>query len=54
MKKTIIILGVAVITLSATLSFRSKPASVSIVKEQKSAAPSNRGGFVLHDQDQWK
>lgn len=55
MKKTIIILGVAVITLSATLSFRSKPESATpLAKEQKSVASNNGGGFALQDQDQWK
>jgi hypothetical protein len=52
MKKTIIILGVAMITLTATLSFRAKSEIVP-VKEEKVAA-SNGGGFALQDQDQWK
>ncbi len=54
MKKTIIILGVAVITLSATLSFRSKPESATLAREQKSATSNNGGGFALQDRDQWK
>jgi len=52
MKKTIIILGIALITLTATLSFRAKSEIIS-VKEDKVAA-SNGGGFALQDQDQWK
>jgi hypothetical protein len=52
MKKTIIILGVALITLSATFAFRAKSEIVT-VKEEKVA--SNKGdGFALQDQDQWK
>ncbi len=52
MKKTIIILGVALITLSATLAFRAKSEIVP-AKEEK-VASNNGGGFALQDQDQWK
>ena len=52
MKKTIIILGVALITLSATLAFRTKSEIVP-AKEEK-VASNNSGGFALQDQDQWK
>lgn len=52
MKKTIIILGVALITLSATLAFRAKSEIVP-VKEEK-VASNNGAGFALQDQDQWK
>ena len=52
MKKSIIMLGVALVTLSATLSFT--------IKSER--APANEGkvvsthgdGFALQDQDQWK
>jgi hypothetical protein len=52
MKKTIIILGVALITLTATLSFRTK-SEIPLVKEEK-VASNNGSGFALQDQDQWK
>lgn len=52
MKKTIIILTVALITLSATLAFRTKSEIVP-AKEEK-VASNNGGGFALQDQDQWK
>jgi hypothetical protein len=52
MKKTIIILGIALITLSATFAFRSK-SEIAPVKEEK-VASNNGGGFALQDQDQWK
>jgi hypothetical protein len=52
MKKTIIILGVALITLSATFAFRPK-SEIPSVKEEK-VASNNGGGFALQDSDQWK
>ena len=52
MKKTIIILSVALITLSATVAFRTK-SEMKPVKEEK-VASNNSGGFALQDQDQWK
>jgi len=52
MKKTIVIIGVALITLSATFAFRAK-SEIAPVKEEKVAA--NKGeGFALQDSDQWK
>jgi hypothetical protein len=53
MKKTVIIIAVALITLSATLAFRTKSEIIS-VKEEKVATTNNGGGFALQDQDQWK
>ncbi|MEY4931123.1 MAG: hypothetical protein RI909_1847 [Bacteroidota bacterium] len=55
MKKTIIILGVALLTLSATLAFKAKSeiTTAPAVKEEK-VASTNGGGFALQDQDQWK
>ncbi len=53
MKKTIIILGVALITLSATFAFRAKSERVPPAKEEK-VASNNGGGFALQDSDQWK
>ena len=50
MKKTIIILGVTLITLLGTLAFRAK--SEIVVKEEK-VASNNGGGFALQDRDQW-
>jgi len=52
MKKTIIILGAALITLSATFAFRSK-SEITPVKEEK-VASNNGSGFALQDSDQWK
>ena len=52
MKKTIIILGITLITLSATLAFRSK-SEITPAQEEK-VASNNGGGFALQDQDQWK
>lgn len=54
MKKTIAILGIALVTLTATLAFRTKSEiTASPVKEEK-VASNNGGGFALQDQDQWK
>jgi hypothetical protein len=52
MKKTIILLGAALITLSATLAFKEK-SEITPIKEQK-VASNNGGGFALQDKDQWK
>ncbi len=52
MKKTIILLGAALITLSATLAFKGK-SEVTPVKEEKVASNSG-SGFALQDKDQWK
>lgn len=52
MKKTIIILGVALLTLSATLAFKTK-SEIAPVKEEQVASTTG-GGFALQDQDQWK
>lgn len=54
MKKTIIILGVALITLSATFAFRAKSEITAPVIEEKVASNNNGGGFALQDSDQWK
>ena len=52
MKKTILIIGLALITLSATFAFKVK-SEIAPVKEEK--VPSNNGGgFALQDSDQWK
>jgi len=51
MKKTIILLGAAVITLSATFAFRFKSEKLP-VKEEK-VASSKGEGFALQDHDQW-
>jgi hypothetical protein len=54
MKKTIVILGIALVTLTATLAFKTKSEiTPSTVKEEK-VASNNGGGFALQDQDQWK
>jgi hypothetical protein len=53
MKKTILILGVALITLSATFAFKTK-SEIIPVKEEKAATTNNGGGFALQDLDQWK
>jgi hypothetical protein len=53
MKKTIVILSVALITLTATLAFRAK-SDVAPAKDEKVASNNNGSGFALQDQDQWK
>ena len=53
MKKTILVLGVAIITLSATFAFKTK-SEIIPAKEEKTATTNNGGGFALQDQDQWK
>jgi hypothetical protein len=54
MKKTIVILGITLVTLTATLAFRTKSEiTPGTVKEEK-VASNNGGGFALQDQDQWK
>lgn len=54
MKKTILILGATIITLSATVAFKTK-SEIIPVKEEKVATTNNAGGgFALQDQDQWK
>ena len=54
MKKTIVILGIALVTLTASLAFRTKSEiAPSPVKEEK-VASTNGGGFALQDKDQWK
>jgi hypothetical protein len=54
MKKTIVILGVALVTLTVSLAFRTKSEiTPSPVKEEK-VASNNGGGYALQDQDQWK
>ena len=53
MKKTILILGATIITLSATFAFKTK-SEIIPVKEEKVASTNNGGGFALQDQDQWK
>jgi hypothetical protein len=54
MKKTIVILSVTLITLTATLAFKSKSdvAAATTAKDEKVA--NNGSGFALQDQDQWK
>ncbi len=54
MKKTIIILAVALITLSSTLAFRSKSEIAPIKEEKVASSNNNGGGFALQDSDQWK
>jgi hypothetical protein len=53
MKKTIIVMAVALISLSATLAFRTK-SEIIPAKQEKVATANNGGGFALQDQDQWK
>jgi len=53
MKKTIVILCVALVTLTISFAFRTKSEIVP-AKEQKVAANNNGSGFALQDQDQWK
>lgn len=52
MKKSIIILGVALITLSAIVAFKTKSEIAS--KQEKKVASNNGSGFALQDSDQWK
>jgi len=53
MKKTIVILSAALITLTISFAFRAKSEIVP-AKEQKVASSTNGSGFALQDQDQWK
>ena len=54
MKKTMIILGVALLTLSATLAFKAKSEIAPTPAKEEHVASTNGGGFALQDQDQWK
>lgn len=54
MKKTIIIFGVALVTLSATFAFRSKSEIAPVKEEKVTSSKNNGGGFALQDSDQWK
>jgi hypothetical protein len=53
MKKTIVIVAVAVVTLTATLAFTSK-SEVATVKQEKASDNNSGEGFALQDNDQWK
>jgi len=53
MKKTLIILGAALITLSATLAFRAK-SEITPVNQEQVVTTNTGSGFALQDQDQWK
>jgi len=54
MKKTIVILSVALITLSVTLAFRAKSEIAPATEEKVASSNNNGSGFALQDQDQWK
>lgn len=54
MKKTILIVAAAVITLSATLAFRTKSETIPMKEDKVATTNHGGGGFALQDQDQWK
>lgn len=54
MKKSIYILGAAMIVLSSTLAFNVKNADLSTSKEKQTTSATKGEGYALQDQDQWK
>jgi hypothetical protein len=53
MKKTLILVGAAVIVLSTTLAFRHHSEKATVPQKSNTSAASN-SGYALQDRDQWK
>lgn len=54
MKKSLYIIGAAMIVLSSTLAFSVKNEDLSASKEKQTASANKGEGYALQDQDQWK